>query len=67
MPGVSIQLKTPSGQTLLATTDASGAFSFTGLAAGSLRGLGDRPGRLHPDRPAAARNVLGDGDGRSER
>jgi uncharacterized surface anchored protein len=35
IPGVSIQLKTPSGQTLLATTDASGAFSFTGLAAGA--------------------------------
>jgi hypothetical protein len=35
MSGVSIQLKTPSGQTLLATTDASGAFSFTGLAAGA--------------------------------
>jgi serine-aspartate repeat-containing protein C/D/E len=34
MSGVSIQLKTPSGQTLLTTTDASGAFSFTGLAAG---------------------------------
>jgi serine-aspartate repeat-containing protein C/D/E len=35
LSGVSIQLKTPSGQTLLATTDASGAFSFTGLAAGT--------------------------------
>jgi rRNA maturation protein Nop10 len=35
MGGVSIQLKTPSGQTLLATTDASGAFSFTGLSAGA--------------------------------
>jgi uncharacterized surface anchored protein len=35
MAGVSIQLKAPSGQTLLATTDANGAFSFTGLAAGT--------------------------------
>jgi hypothetical protein len=35
LPGVSIQLKTPSGQTLAATSDASGAFSFTGLAAGT--------------------------------
>ena len=35
MAGVSIQLKAPSGQTLLATTDANGAFSFTGLAAGA--------------------------------
>ena len=35
MAGVSIQLKAPSGQTLLAATDANGAFSFTGLAAGT--------------------------------
>ena len=35
LAGVSIQLKTPSGQTLLATTDSTGAFSFTGLAAGA--------------------------------
>jgi|GEM_PF-3544800 len=35
LAGVSIQLKTPSGQTLLATTDSTGAFSFTGLGAGA--------------------------------
>jgi uncharacterized surface anchored protein len=35
LSGVSIQLKTLSGQTLLATTDSTGAFSFTGLAAGA--------------------------------
>lgn len=33
--GVSIQLKTPTGQTLTATTDASGNFRFPGLAAGT--------------------------------
>ncbi len=33
--GVTIQLKPSSGPTLTATTDASGAFSFTGLAAGT--------------------------------
>src|SRR5438128_6235131 len=35
MQGVSIQLKTPTGQTLTATTDASGNFTFLGLAAGT--------------------------------
>jgi len=35
LPGVTIQLKPSSGPTLTATTDASGAFSFTGLAAGT--------------------------------
>jgi serine-aspartate repeat-containing protein C/D/E len=35
LAGVSIKLKTPSGQTLLTTTDSTGAFSFTGLAAGA--------------------------------
>ncbi|HJW13441.1 MAG TPA: SdrD B-like domain-containing protein [Thermoanaerobaculia bacterium] len=35
LAGVTIQLKTPSGQTLTAASDASGAFSFTGLPAGS--------------------------------
>jgi len=35
LAGVSIQLNTPSGQTVLATTDSNGAFSFTGLAAGA--------------------------------
>ncbi len=33
--GVTIQLKPSSGPTLTATTDASGAFTFTGLAAGT--------------------------------
>ncbi len=35
LSGVTIQLKPASGPTLTATTDASGAFSFTGLAAGT--------------------------------
>ena len=34
-PGVTIQLKPSSGPTLTATTDAAGAFTFTGLAAGT--------------------------------
>jgi serine-aspartate repeat-containing protein C/D/E len=35
LAGVTIQLQPPSGPTLTATTDASGAFSFPGLAAGT--------------------------------
>ncbi len=35
LAGVTIQLKPSSGPTLTATTDASGAFTFTGLAAGT--------------------------------
>src|SRR5438876_1373394 len=35
LAGVTIQLKTPTGQTLTATTDASGNFTFLGLAAGT--------------------------------
>jgi uncharacterized protein (DUF2141 family) len=35
LSGVTIQLKPSSGPTLTATTDASGNFSFTGLAAGT--------------------------------
>src|SRR5207244_5561637 len=35
LAGVTIQAKTPAGDTLSTTTGANGAFSFTGLAAGT--------------------------------
>ena len=58
-PGVTIQLKPAAGPTLSTTTDAAGAFSFTGLAAGTYV-LGSRAGRIRPDGAAGARHDLRD-------